>query len=295
MDKRSLIATYFRQQHELSCPDIVFSNQFDKSILISKNQKRIDSPTSVEKKSRRLQPIAKPADSTRSISSRLSHLKPVDQILEKRSEKKPTVTTESLISVEEIYSKKRACLAELYRAGCTGCHLAKCRKNFVFGSGHADASIVIIGEAPGADEDDQGLPFVGAAGQLLTKMLNAVELDRNKHVFITNILKCRPPQNRNPETAEIVSCLPLLKRQLEIIKPKVLLLLGRIAAHSLLEKTEGVAKLRSEMHDYNGIPTLVTYHPAALLRNAELKRPAWEDLQKLQKLLTDFGVYDLSK
>ena len=133
---------------------------------------------------------------------------------------------------------------------------------------------MVIGEAPGAEEDEQGLPFVGAAGQLLTNMLAAINLNRNKDIFITNVLKCRPPANRSPESAEIQLCTPLLCRQIEIIKPRAILLLGRIAAHAVLGISESIAKLRSKVHDYNGIPAMVIYHPAALLRNAQYKRPA---------------------
>lgn len=150
---------------------------------------------------------------------------------------------------------------------------------------------MIIGEAPGQEEDEQGLPFVGAAGKLLTTMLQAIGLDRANDTFITNVIKCRPPDNRNPESAEIITCIPLLKQQIDIIRPKAILLLGRIAAHAVLERTDSIAKLRTRVFDYTGIPCMVIYHPAALLRNAEYKRPAWEDLQQFQKLLASLGVY----
>jgi DNA polymerase len=169
--------------------------------------------------------------------------------------------------------------------------LGSSRNKLVFGAGTADASVLVVGEAPGGDEDEQGLPFVGKAGRLLTDMLGAIHLDRGKDTFITNVLKCRPPRNRNPESSEILSCMPLLKRQIEIIEPKAILLLGRIAAHSLLQRTEGIGKLRAETHSYNGIPAVVTYHPAALLRQAQYKRQAWEDLQKLEKNLRKRGVH----
>jgi DNA polymerase len=162
----------------------------------------------------------------------------------------------------------------------------------VFGTGNPEALFMVIGEAPGEEEDLQGQPFVGAAGALLTKMLSAIDIDRKKHVFIANILKCRPPQNRNPETAEVQACSGILSRQIEIIAPKVILLLGRIAAHALLDTTDSISKMRSSTHEYKGIPVFVTYHPAALLRNDSYRRPAWEDLQKLQKILKDVGVYD---
>ena len=150
---------------------------------------------------------------------------------------------------------------------------------------------MIIGEAPGHEEDEQGLPFVGAAGKLLTTMLSAITIDRTTDVFITNVLKCRPPENRTPGTSEIITCLPMLKQQIDIMQPKAILLLGRIAAHALLDISDSIAKMRLQVFDYNGISTMVTYHPAALLRNTDYKRPAWEDLQRFRDLLSTAGVY----
>ncbi|MBD3393285.1 MAG: uracil-DNA glycosylase [Chitinivibrionales bacterium] len=187
------------------------------------------------------------------------------------------------------YEAKRRALVELYRAteNCHNCPLDDTRTKYVFGAGNAEANLMIIGEAPGEDEDRQGVPFVGAAGQLLTKMLAAIDLDRRKDVFITNILKCRPPGNRNPSDAEAEACAGILARQIEIIAPAALLLLGRVAAHRLLGRTESLAKLRGEKLDYKGIPVVITYHPAALLRNPQWKRPAYEDLQRLQAMLKE--------
>ena len=163
----------------------------------------------------------------------------------------------------------------------------------MFGAGNPDALFMVIGEAPGEEEDRQGLPFVGAAGELLTKMLSAIAIDRAKQAFISNVVKCRPPGNRNPEPGEVLACSDLLAGQIEIISPKVLLLLGKVAAHALLESTETIAALRERngKHFYKDIPVFVTYHPAALLRNDNYRRPAWEDLQKLQKALKDANVY----
>ncbi len=192
------------------------------------------------------------------------------------------------------YEEKRHALKELFFSlqDCTKCNISKVRRKMVFGGGNAGASVMVIGEAPGEDEDNQGLPFVGLAGRLLTKMLGAIDLDRGKDTFITNILKCRPPGNRNPEDSEILACMPIVEKQIEIIAPKALLLLGRIAAHELLKTKESIARLRSQLHTYKEIPAVVTYHPAALLRNQQYKKPAWEDLQKLRKILTDMGVYE---
>jgi len=185
------------------------------------------------------------------------------------------------------YEEKRTSLIALYRATehCRTCPLGGLRTKFVFGSGNAAARLMIIGEAPGEEEDREGKPFVGAAGQLLTKMLTYINLDRTTDVFITNIVKCRPPGNRQPENSEAAACLPILKRQIEIIAPKILLLLGRVAAKELLGRTESIAKLRGEKLFYTTIPAVVTYHPAALLRNESYKAPAAEDFRTLQKML----------
>ena len=165
---------------------------------------------------------------------------------------------------------------------CVKCSLATQRNHFVFGEGNPDADIMLVGEAPGADEDRQGKPFVGAAGQLLTKILAAINLSRDE-VYICNILKCRPPQNRDPLPEEIISCQPYLKKQIELIKPKFVLCLGRFAAQTLLNTQTSLGVLRGKLHPYGDTNLIVTYHPAALLRNAEYKRPTWEDVQFLQR------------
>jgi len=166
---------------------------------------------------------------------------------------------------------------------CMKCGLGKTRIKFVFGVGNPKADVVVVGEAPGADEDEKGEPFVGRAGQLLNKILEAVQFKREE-VFICNILKCRPPNNRDPQTEEIDCCEPYLWKQLEIIKPKMILCAGRIAGQSLLKTNSSLTLLRGKVHDYRGIPLLVTYHPAALLRNPNWKRPCWEDMQQFRKL-----------
>ena len=164
------------------------------------------------------------------------------------------------------------------------CALAKTRTHFVFGVGSANADLMFVGEAPGRDEDLQGIPFVGRAGQLLTLMLQAINLKREE-VFIANVLKCRPPNNRDPEAEEIEQCEPYLLKQIELISPKLIVTLGRFAAASLLRTKEALGRLREDVHDYNHVPLIVTYHPAALLRNPQLKRQAWEDLKKISSLL----------
>ena len=166
---------------------------------------------------------------------------------------------------------------------CTHCPLGASRNQFVFGSGNPDAGIMFVGEAPGADEDRSGLPFVGAAGQLLTKIIEAMGLPREE-VYICNILKCRPPGNRDPQPEEIAQCEPYLKRQIDLVQPRVLCTLGRFAAQTLLRSDLTMGRLRQSEHRYEGIPLVATYHPAALLRNPQWKRPTWEDIKKVRRL-----------
>jgi DNA polymerase len=166
---------------------------------------------------------------------------------------------------------------------CQKCPLGATRTNFVFGVGNPHATLMVIGEAPGADEDAQGEPFVGRAGQLLNKILEAINFKR-EDVYICNILKCRPPENRKPQSEEVGQCIPYLRKQIELVKPRLILCLGLTAAENLLNTTESLGKLRGRVMKYEGIPLMVTYHPAALLRNPNWKRPAWEDVQAARKL-----------
>lgn len=170
---------------------------------------------------------------------------------------------------------------------CRNCRLCQSRQNTVFGEGNPNARLMFIGEGPGADEDASGRPFVGAAGQLLDKMITAMQFSRQE-VYIANIVKCRPPSNRNPEPDEAASCIGYLKKQIELIKPECIVLLGAVASRFLLEKREGVNKLRGKWMDCNGIPTMVTFHPSFLLRTPEAKREAWSDLQQV---MAKFGKF----
>lgn len=176
-------------------------------------------------------------------------------------------------------------LAELITR-CTRCDLYKTATNAVPGEGNPHAGFMCVGEAPGAQEDATGRPFFGQAGQLLTKILQAVNLSREE-VFILNVLKHRPPGNRNPLPEEVTACRPYLVRQVELVAPKVILALGTFAAQSLLETKLSIGKLRGSVHRYHGIPVIVTYHPAALLRNPGWKRPTWEDVQLARRILDD--------
>lgn len=168
-------------------------------------------------------------------------------------------------------------------AGCTACGLCQSRRQTVFGVGHARAHWMIVGEAPGEQEDLKGEPFVGAAGHLLDSMLRALDLTRDdappeRQVYIANTLKCRPPRNRNPEAEELARCEPFLVRQIELIRPRLILAMGRFAVQALLRSSEPIGKLRGRVHRYQGVPLVVTYHPAYLLRNLVDKSRAWEDL-----------------
>ncbi len=167
---------------------------------------------------------------------------------------------------------------------CQRCRLGRTRTTLVFGTGNPDADIVFVGEAPGRDEDIKGEPFVGKAGQLLTRIIQAIDLSR-EDVYICNVIKCRPPENRNPLPEEIESCEPFLLKQVEAIQPKVICALGKFAAQTLLKTEAPISTLRGRFHDYHGIPLMPTYHPAYLLRNPDMKRQVWEDIQKIQKKL----------
>jgi DNA polymerase len=171
-------------------------------------------------------------------------------------------------------------------AACRACKLCEGRRNTVFGVGPARADWLVVGEAPGENEDLQGEPFVGPAGKLLDNMLAALGLNRRQHVYIANVLKCRPPGNRNPEPDEVALCEPFLRRQVELLQPKVILAMGRFAVQSLLQTAEPIGRLRGRAHAYNGVPVVVTYHPAYLLRNLPDKAKAWADLCLAQALLT---------
>jgi len=167
---------------------------------------------------------------------------------------------------------------------CRRCKLCTGRTNIVFGTGSPAAKVLFVGEAPGRDEDLQGEPFVGEAGQLLTRMITAMGFTRHE-VYICNVLKCRPPGNRNPEADEIECCSPFLLRQVQAIAPQAIIALGTFAAQTLLNSREAISRLRGRFHDYHGTPLMPTFHPSFLLRSPEKKREAWADLQQVMKLL----------
>ena len=174
-------------------------------------------------------------------------------------------------------------------SNCTSCKLCERRTNTVFGVGDRQAEWMLIGEAPGEQEDKQGEPFVGQAGKLLDSMLRSIGLSREKGVFIANVLKCRPPGNRDPEPDEAAMCDPYLKRQIALVKPRIIVVLGRIAAQNLLQTETPVGKLRGKVHEVEGVPVVVTYHPAYLLRTLTDKARAWEDLCLARKIYAERG------
>jgi uracil-DNA glycosylase family 4 len=170
---------------------------------------------------------------------------------------------------------------------CTRCKLhAQGRKQIVFGVGNPDADLMFVGEAPGADEDQQGIPFVGRAGQLLTKIIEAIGLSRDD-VYIANVIKCRPPGNRNPEPDEVETCEPFLFQQIDLIKPKVIVALGKFGAQTLLRTEEPISRLRGRVFEFRGAKLIPTFHPAYLLRNPASKREVWEDMKLVRKLLQE--------
>jgi DNA polymerase len=171
-------------------------------------------------------------------------------------------------------------------ADCSRCKLhALGRRQVVFGAGNPDADLMFVGEAPGADEDIKGVPFVGKAGQLLTKMIQAINLERDQ-VYIANVIKCRPPGNRNPEPDEIATCEPFLFQQIDAVRPRVIVALGSFAAKTLLRTEESISRLRGRVYDFRGAKLIPTFHPSFLLRSPDRKRDAWEDLKRARALLS---------
>ena len=168
---------------------------------------------------------------------------------------------------------------------CQKCVLGTTRNKFVFGTGDPQANLMLVGEAPGAEEDRLGEPFVGRAGKLLDKILSAIDRSRTKDVYICNVIKCRPPNNRDPLASEVEQCEPYLLKQIEIMRPKLIVALGRVAGTTLLKVEQPLKDMRGKLHDYFGTPLIITYHPAALLRNSNFKPPTWEDFKWIKSIL----------
>ena len=216
---------------------------------------------------------------------------PKQKMISKTKAKSKTADEEPILfQQEKEFWEKSQSLSELEKliCNCTKCNLHKGRNKFVFGSGSPDADVIVIGEGPGAEEDKQGLPFVGRAGQLLTEMLKAIKFSRDE-VYIANIIKCRPPENRTPLPEEMDTCFPYLKKQIDLISPKLILCLGLTAAKGLLKSRESLTNLRGKVFEFGEAKVMVTYHPAALLRNPNWKRPCWEDLKMFRKLFEEIS------
>jgi DNA polymerase len=267
------VRAYVSQQIELGMPDIVLPPGSTAARFLVR-------------KPLQARPASPPQPKAQAAPAAGPRLLPASHLV-RASESRPA------IAVRDANDPVRKALVDLYESvkNCRACGLAAGRTKFVFGSGNAHAFIMVVGEAPGADEDAQGLPFVGAAGAMLTKMLAAIGLDRSKDVFITNILKCRPPDNRTPEATEVDACRHILTAQIAVIRPRVFLLMGKVAAHALLGSADSITALRKEVRSVDGVPTFVTYHPAALLHNPDYRKPAWEDLKKLRTFLAERGIH----
>jgi DNA polymerase len=216
-------------------------------------------------------------------------LTPVWKLRERKEEVFPEEV--SIQKKKEDSKENPSAWIELKQAvpACTACGLHKGRAQTVFGVGDENADWLLVGEAPGAEEDRLGEPFVGQAGRLLDNMLAAIELGRGDNVYIANVLKCRPPGNRNPEPDEVAKCTPFLRRQIELIRPKLIVAMGRFAAQTLLNTDATIASLRGRLHDYAGVALVVTYHPAYLLRNLPDKSKAWADLVFARKAMLELN------
>ncbi len=203
----------------------------------------------------------------------------------------PSVTQDNIMSLhlhnETVYPDKREALEFLREVKvdkCIKCALSKTRKNIVFGEGDPESRLMFIGEAPGAEEDNTGRPFVGRAGQLLTKIIESINLKREE-VYIANIIKCRPPENRNPMEEEIASCAPFLKEQIAVIRPEIICTLGKFSTEFIIGEGKGsISSVRGKTYNYDGITVIPTYHPSYLLRNPSAKKETWEDMKKIREL-----------
>jgi DNA polymerase len=279
-DARDLLARYVRQRIELSEPALVL----EAPVTVGEVQ-----PDAVDTEASAADPraqrpnagLARPGPTAGSTGDEPRWRRDAPPIPERGIVVAPP--TDDLFSDDPIAQLSMDGLAQRIHS-CTRCLLSRSRTNAVPGEGPTDARLVVVGEGPGATEDETGRPFVGRAGALLTDILAAIDLPR-EHVFICNVVKCRPPQNRKPAPAEIEACLPYLHRQLDILRPAVILAMGGTAAETLLETKQSLGALRTKVHEFRGIPVVVTYHPAALLRNPHWKKPTWDDVRIARQLV----------
>ncbi len=280
MDAKEKLRLYLEQRRELGESELILD-----SMTVEEALRTIGAVGKGSPRSLRERPLAADGDWRAMLRPEVSDAAPVDVSPVEEAAGGLVVGggSDELFNSGIMRLNSLKAIAEAVEA-CTRCPLYKTANKGVPGAGAAKARLVCVGEAPGASEDETGLPFVGAAGGLLTKILAAVELTREE-VFITNVVKHRPPGNRNPTPNEIEACSPYLVRQLELIKPKVIVAFGTFAAQTLLNTKTPIGKLRGEVHRYHGIPLVVTYHPAALLRNPSWKRPTWEDVKLARRIL----------
>jgi uracil-DNA glycosylase family 4 len=289
VDAKDRLRQYLEQRKEMGEQDLVLDGMSVEEVM-----KVLGAPT--------LMPGVAPTDAVSAGNPRISGVNhPVQSLRERAappitnpapaakaaaSDGEPIVVGGSIAEIAGAgHAARLTTLAEVAEsaARCKLCTLHATAKNPVPGEGNPEAKFVCVGEAPGATEDETGRPFVGAAGQLLTKILAAINFQR-EDVFICNVLKHRPPGNRNPQSDEITACSPYLFQQLSILQPRVILALGTFAAQTLLQTTRPIGKLRGQIHRFYGVPLVVTYHPAALLRNPNWKRPTWEDVQLARRV-----------
>jgi len=258
-DARNLFIRYLRQKQELGEHDLILPRELLDALRVDPTPSL--APAGNKPIGRTSVATRAPTEATAGLIRQLERISPAPQL--------PVLSLEALGAVAST---------------CTACRLAETRTTVVFGEGDPNADLVVVGEAPGADEDRLGRPFVGRAGKLLDSLLTSIGFPRER-VYICNVLKCRPPKNRNPLPDEVQACSSFLKGQLDFLAPRVILACGTFPAQSLLDTTEPIGRLRGTVHDYGGVPLIPTYHPAALLRNPSWIRPVWEDLQRLRTVL----------
>lgn len=266
------LARFLRQRRELGSPELFLEGLTRKEMLRIAARARLGTPA------------AAPERHEAPAGGGERHEAPATASVEPTPGPAPGDRVTGEASSDEIGGMDYETLRSVALA-CERCGLAEGRTQVVFSDGSPSARVLVVGEAPGAREDETGLPFVGPAGKLLDLLLATVDLSREESVYICNVLKCRPPGNRNPLPDEIEACAPYLRRQIELVAPEVLLAVGTFAGQLLTGKNTSLGRLRGEVYSYHGVPLVVTYHPAALLRNAGWTRPTWDDLQLLRQIL----------
>lgn len=311
MDAREQLRRYLEQRREMGERELVLDGlTVEEALRIVTGSSRAPSVEATAPPAGLTQPSDVPADLDWRSALRATGAAPASRNAEKQPQEPPAQSSNPPIlqpsnppaldpslpagltvgsAAGELFGGPMSALDSLEKlaahvASCTRCPLYSTATNPVPGEGNPNAGFMCVGEAPGATEDETGRPFVGAAGQLLTKILAAIDL-RREDVFICNVLKHRPPGNRNPRPEEVAACSPYLIRQIELIRPKVILALGTFAAQTLLDTKLSIGKLRGQVHRYYGVPLVVTYHPAALLRNPGWKRPTWDDVKLARRIL----------